>query len=82
MVDALRLVKKFLGDDQGATGAEYALLLASVAASLAAFMLGEGDNNSSGLIEQAGCIDAVHGTELADSNSDSQGARNSAGDAC
>ena len=61
MVKAFKLARVFLSDCRGASAAEYALLLSVVGALLAmsAFVLGDtiagSMENSSDIIEQAGC---------------------------
>ncbi len=90
MVHAFQIAKVFLSDCRGATGAEYALLLSLVGASLglSAFALGESItgsmDNVSGLFEQAGCNNNGQGTGFGGGNGGGggQGAGNGSGNTC
>ena len=89
-LDAFKFARVFLGDCRGPAGAEYALLLSSVGASLAisALVLGEtiGDSidSTSSLIEQVGCNNNGQGTGLGGGNGvgGGQGAGNGSGNNC
>ena len=89
-LDAFKFARAFLSDCRGASGAEYALLLSLVGASLAisALVLGETISDSmdstSGLIEQAGCNNNGQGTGLGGGNGGTkgQGAGNGSGNNC
>ena len=89
-LDAFKFARVFLTDCRGASGAEYALLLSLVAASLAmsAVALGESISSAmddaSGLIEQAGCNNNGQGAGLGGSNGGGggQGAGNGSGNNC
>jgi Flp pilus assembly pilin Flp len=90
MINAFKFTRDFLSDCRGASGAEYALLLSLVGASLAmsAVVLGEtiadSMDSTSGLIEQAGCSNSGQGTGLGGGNGGGggQGAANGAGNSC
>ncbi len=90
MVNALKFTRDFLIDCRGASGAEYALLLSLVGASLAMSAVVLGDtisgsmDNMSGLIEQAGCNNNGQGTGLGGGNGGGggQGAGSGSGNNC
>ncbi len=90
MVNIFKFTRDFLIDCRGASGAEYALLLSVVAASLAmsAVVLGEtiaeAIDDTSGLIEQAGCNNNGQGAGLGGGNGSGsgQGAGNGSGNNC
>ncbi len=90
MINAFKFARVFLSDCRGASGAEYALLLSLIGASLAmsAVVLGEtiagSMDSTSGLIEQTGCNNSGQGTGLGGGNGGDggQGAGNGAGNSC
>ena len=90
MINAFKFTRVFLSDCRGASGAEYALLLSLVGASLAmsAGVLGEtiadSIDSTSGLIEQAGCNNNGQGAGLGGGNGGGggQGAGSGSGNSC
>lgn len=90
MVNVFYAAGKFLRDRRGASGAEYALLLSLVGATLmfSAVLLGQSVagsmENSSGLFEQAGCTNNGQGTGLGGGNGGGggQGAGQGNGNSC
>ena len=87
MVNIFRFTRDFLIDCRGASVAEYALLLSVVAASLAMSLgetIAEAIDDTSGLIEQAGCNNNGQGAGLGggNGNGSGQGAANGSGNSC
>jgi pilus assembly protein Flp/PilA len=90
MVNALKFARIFLSDCRGASAAEYALLLGVLGAGLtmSAFVLGDtiatSMDNSSNVIQQAGCTNSGQGSGLGGGSGGGggQGAGNGAGNSC
>ncbi len=90
MVKAFKLARVFLSDCRGASAAEYALLLSVVGALLAMSAVVLGDTiagsleNSSDIIEQAGCNNNGQGTGFGGGSGGDggQGAGSGAGNIC
>ena len=90
MVNAFKFASNFLTDCRGASGGEYALLLALVGASLAVSALALGEtisgsmDNTSDLFDQAGCNNNGQGTGGGGGNGggSGQGAGNGSGNTC